>query len=292
MAAPEANPAESPPKKIHLACNAYSWHTFYRREDRDFYKPVSAGLVAVAEAGYDGYEPGLADHRDIDRIASPLKKHGLQIRSAYVNSTLHNPEQIAKSVENVLASAEKAKRLGTKIIVTNPNPIDWNKPEDKDDEQLKTQAKALNDLGAKLKSMDLTLAYHTHDMEMRCAARELHHMLLATDPENVTFCLDAHWVYRGSGNSSVALFDILKLYGKRISELHLRQSVNGVWSETFADGDIDYRAVAKYLLDIGVRPHLVMEQACEDGTPKTLSASEALAKSAEYARKVFADFAK
>ena len=45
-------------------------------------------------------------------------------------------------------------------------------------------------------------------------------------------CLDTHWIYRGAGNSNVALFDILKLYGDRVVSLHLRQSVGGVWSET------------------------------------------------------------
>ena len=75
----------------------------------------------------------------------------------------------------------------------------------------------------RLQAMSMTLAYHNHDMEMRCSAREFHHMMLGTDPELVTLCLDAHWIYRGSEDSSVALFDIVKLYVKRISEFHIRQ---------------------------------------------------------------------
>jgi inosose dehydratase len=53
------------------------------------------------------------------------------------------------------------------------------------------------------------------------AAREFHHMMAGTDPDKVSLCLDAHWIYRGSGNSSVALFDVLKLYGSRTREIHL-----------------------------------------------------------------------
>jgi inosose dehydratase len=115
-------------------------------------------------------------------------------------------------------------------------------------------------------------------------------MMVGTDPAYVTFCLDAHWIYRGAGNSEVALFDVLKLYGSRITELHLRQSKNNIWTETFGEGDIDYPALAKQLLDMGVRPHLVMEQAVETGTPKTMSTVEAFKKSSQYAREVFAAF--
>jgi inosose dehydratase len=116
----------------------------------------------------------------------------------------------------------------------------------------------------------VTLAYHNHDIELRNAAREFHHMITGTDPANVSLCLDAHWIYRGSGNSSVALFDVLKLYGNRVREVHLRQSVRNIWSETFGEGDIDYAAFAQRLLDVGAKPHLVLEQAPENGTPKTM----------------------
>ena len=70
------------------------------------------------------------------------------------------------------------------------------------------QAEALDKLGARLKQMRLILAYHNHDAELRNAAREFHHMMLGTDPALVTLCLDAHWIYRGAGNSAVALFDM------------------------------------------------------------------------------------
>jgi len=150
---------------------------------------------------------------------------------------------------------------------------------------------AIEKLGRELKAMGLTLAYHNHDIELRNAAREFHHMMAGTDPAYVTLCLDAHWIYRGAGNSSVALFDVLKLYGSRITELHLRQSRDNIWTEAMCDGDIDYEALAKHLLQINVRPHLVMEQAVESSSPKTMSTIEAFRKSSQYARRVFAAFA-
>ena len=293
IGAQSSTPAErKKPGKLHLACNVYPWTVFYQREGRDFNKDLDKGLAEVAASGVDGFEPIINAPQDVDKIGPLLKKHSLQMRSLYVNSTLHERDQAGKSIEEVFAIAEKAKAvLGTQIIVTNPSPIRWGGPENKNDAQLKVQAEALEAIGRKLKGINLTLAYHNHDIELRNAAREFHHMMVGTTPTCVTLCLDAHWIYRGAGNSQVALFDVLKLYGSRVTELHLRQSKDNIWTETFGDGDIDYPALAKYLLDIGVRPHLVLEQAVEAGSPKTMDVVDAFRKSSQYARQIFAAFA-
>jgi len=276
--------------KLHLACNQYPWLVFYQREGKDFNKLLDTGLGEVVASGMDGYEPLVTAPEQIDELAGLLKKHGQEMRSLYVNSVLHEAQTASESIDEVLAIAKKAKGVGTRIIVTNPSPIQWGGPENKNDEQLEVQAKMLELLGRELKEMGLVLAYHNHDIELRNAAREFHHMMAGTDPKYVTLCLDAHWVYRGAGNSAVALFDVLKLYGPRVTELHLRQSAQNIWGETLGEGDIDYPRLAKYLMGIGVRPHIVIEQAVEQGTPKTMETVEAFRRSGEYARRVFAGF--
>jgi inosose dehydratase len=127
---------------------------------------------------------------------------------------------------------------------------------------------------------------------MRQSAREFHHMMLATDPENVKLCLDVHWVFRGAGNSQVALFDIIKLYRSRIVELHLRQSQNGIWTEALGEGDIDYTRLATTLAEMGLNPLMVLEQAIEEGSPNTMNALEAHRESLNYATRVFAGLLK
>jgi inosose dehydratase len=286
-----ARAREERQKKLHLACNQYPWTVFYQREGLDFNASLDKGLGEVAASGMDGFEPLVTGIQQIDELEPLLKKHNLQMRSLYVNSVLHDAAGADKSIDEVVAIAEKAKRIGARIIVTNPSPIRWGGPENKDDAQLKVQAEAMEKLGRRLVGMGLKLAYHNHDIELRNAAREFHHTMVGTDPKYVTLCLDAHWIYRGAGNSAVALFDVLKLYGSRVSELHIRQSVGNIWSETLGDGDIDYPALAKYLQGIGIRPHLVIEQAVEQGTPKTMGTVEAFRKSSQYAREVFAGFA-
>ncbi len=274
----------------HLSCNSYTWETFYAREKKTFRAALGTGLGEVAQSGMDGYEPSIGTPADIDTYASLLSGHHLQMRSIYVNSTLHIPEEADKNIATIMDIARKAKSAGTRIIVTNPSPIRWGGPDNKDDRQLRCQASALERLGAGLQSAGLSLAYHNHDIELRNAAREFHHMMAGTDPAKVFLCLDCHWIFRGSGNSEVALFDILKLYGSRIIELHLRQSKDGTWTETLGEGDIDYSAVAGHLKSIGVKPLLVLEQAPEKGTPATMDALQSHRRSREFVDRVFSGF--
>jgi len=279
-------------KRMHLASNVYPWHTFYQREGKDFGASLDDGLREVRAAGFDGYEPILGAPADVDALGPLLRKHGLEMRSFYVNSTLHARAAADATIEQVVAIAARAKTIGARIVVTNPNPIRWGGPEDKDDRQLATQADSMNRLGAELRKLGMTLAYHYHDAEFRQAAREMHHMLVGTDPKLVTLCLDAHWTYRGAGNSAVFLFDMLELYAGRVSELHVRQSAGGVWTEAFeATGDIDYARLAERLARERRKPHIVLEQAVEAATPRTLSPVEAHRRGAEAARRVFAPLA-
>ena len=275
------------PRTDRFASNAYPWHTFYAREGRDWYADLDASLREFAKSGVKGYEPSINSPSEIEALLPLLEKHGLWMTSIYVNSLLHEHDRAAKSIDDVLAIAEAASRAGVKIIVTNPAPIGWGSPEDKTESQVEYQARNLEHLGAELSRLGLVLAYHNHDAEMRRSAREFHHMMLATDPAHVKLCLDAHWVFRGSGDSQVVLFDIVKLYGPRIVELHLRQSKNGVWTETLGSGDIDYPRLVRELDVLGVHPHLVLEQAVEEETPKTMDAVEAHTKSLAYAANVF-----
>lgn len=266
----------------HIATNTYPWGTFAKRSGESWPLHSDELLGRIASTGITGYEPAIFKLEELDGLGDHLEKHGLEMRSLYVNTLLHEESEADRSIGSVLAIAAAAKELGTRIVVTNPSPIRWGGPENKSDAQLQVQAANLNRLGASLAELGMQLAYHNHDIELREGGREFHHMLTATRAEHVKFCLDAHWVYRGCGNSQVALFDVLEHYHERIIELHLRQSVNGIWSEQFtAGGDIDYARLFAYLNERRIFPHLVLEQAVEEGSPQQHDAVEAHRRSFE-----------
>jgi inosose dehydratase len=277
--------AAEPGAGLHVSINKWSVDTVRGRDKQKASVSFDEELAGLAACGLNGLEPGLGSADQVGPLFAQLKKHGLELRSIYTGSAVVDRAKVGKEVERIVALAKCAKEVGTKIIVTNPSPL--GTPQGKSDEQLKTQAAALDKLGHELAAIGVTLAYHTHDVELQHAAREFHHMMLATDPRALSLCLDTHWVYRGAGNSQVALFDVVKLYGSRIAELHLRQSTGNIWSETFGDGDIDYRELVKRLVAAGVRPHVVLEQGPEGATPQTLGPAAVHQRSVAYVREVF-----
>lgn len=278
-------------KQMPLSTNSYPWGTFYKREGRDYEAELSKAIGEIKQSGADCLEPNLRSLDYVDTLSDELERQGLGMISVYVNSELHDPEKSKASIDWVRAIVRRAKkRMGTRIVVTNPSPIEWGGAQNKNDDQLEVQREALENLGRAIASEGMTLAYHSHDPEFREGAREFHHMLAATNPKYVKLCLDAHWVFRGAGDSNVALHDIVRLYGDRIVELHIRQSEGGIWTETFGDGDIDYGRLTRELVDLGVNPLVTMEQAVESGTAHTMDGLAAHKISHAQGRKVFDPF--
>lgn len=274
--------------RFPISCNSYNWITFYQRVNKNWGEDMNACMAEFSKTGIKAYEPALDNAEQAVALIPVLKKYQISMPSVYVNSVMHLQEEVGKSIENVLAIADEVQRFGTKIIVTNPSPIHWGGDELKTDDQLITQAAAMERLGIALRKKGITLAYHTHAPEFLAGAREFHHVMLNTSPENVSFCFDVHWVFRGSVDSQVAVFDVLKLYGKRVVELHVRQSLNGIWTETFGEGDIDYPRLVGELKAMNVFPHIVIEQCVEEKTPHTMTGLEAHIKDRLICEKTFA----
>lgn len=235
----------------------------------------------VAGAGLMCVETFAESPGQIKSHGEAMRKAGLTGPSVYVNSRLHEDDWKVKADAVVeLAKVAKAELPGCVAVTTNPEPIRWGSSEDKSDEQLRTQAGALRYLHDTLARLGIGLYYHTHDPEMRQGAREFHHCMLSTADKPMRWCLDTHWIYRGCGNSNVAVEDAVKLYGRRIAAMHLRQSKGGVWTETFGDGDVDARSWLSIAKLGGFTGPIYLEQAVEAGTPTTLPMPERLKASA------------
>ena len=258
-------------ESLPISANGYNWITFYKRSGKVWGKDWDACLAEFAQTGIPGFEPSIPNADYLKTLIPFLKKHNLQLPSIYVGTELHEATTAKESIKTILSIAEIATSLGTKIIVTNPNPIKWGSGQLKDDDQLYCQSSHLDQLGQAVRKLGIKLAYHTHDVELKAGAREFHHVMQNTDPENLHFCMDVHWIYRGSENSQWAVFDTLKMYGHRIVSLHLRQSKGKVWTEVFeASGDIDYTRFAAEIKKRGINPHLVIEQCLEEKSPNTM----------------------
>jgi inosose dehydratase len=272
--------------KATIVSGEYPWAVDMKKRGLVLNENLDKVFSALAAAGIEGWEPFIPDEAKCEILSELQSRHSLAIPSVYANVRLHENDS-ERNIEEVIAAAPRLKALGVKYVEVNPEPIEWGRPFDKDDTQLRRQSINLQSLGYRLLSSGIELAYHTHDPEMRQGAREFHHMLQATDPMVVGFNLDAHWIYRGCGNSQLALEDILDMYGDRIRTVHLRQSQGGTWSETLGDGDVDHEPIIDVLKAIEFDGVLVLEQAAEKGTPDTMTMAEREEANVAWARKAF-----
>ncbi len=271
-----------------IATQDYGWSQLAEKAGLGWPAATEWAMLLAIEAGLTGWEPLLHGAEDAARVGALVRRHGLAMNSVFVTGNLHQPEQATRSMERMLETVRAAAAEGCRTASVYPSPLAEGAAEGKSDAQISFQAACLEALGRAFREDGIQLLYHPEDQEMRHAACEFHHMLLATDSSLVGLCFDPDTVWRGAGGRMAAVADVIRLYGARIREIHLRQSRGGVWSETVEAGDVDYPAIGRLLRACRARPLLVLEHASEQGSPSTLDPVEAHRRSICYIRDVFA----
>jgi len=272
--------AEAPIRNF-VGSNLYGWGQYYGRMKKDVNACLDEVLSALRDSGYD-YLEGFLDTKNPEnngRLAERMRAKGLKPVCIYSGAALHDAAKVDETIRNLIEAAKVCQQAGFKIIDVNPQPIG----REKTDEELKTQVKGLNQLGAELKSLGLRLGIHNHMPEMASNAREFHYEMRQTDPALVGLNYDVHWVFKGG----LLPKDCLREYGRRIVSWHLRQSRNGIWWEDLDSGDIDFEAVARYARQHRLTAPYTVELAIEKDTQVTRSVVENHRRSREFVRKVF-----
>lgn len=269
-----------PTPEARVGSQLYGWGQYYQREGRRIEDHLDEVFSALRDAGYDHAEGSLnlADPDANGSLADRMKARGLRPVAIYTGGRLHDPAA-ETVIEQIIAGARVCREAGYRVINCNPDPIG----REKTDVELAHQARSLETLGSELRALGMELGIHHHTPAMRSEAREFHYNFQHTKAENVGFCYDVHWVYRGGVNPPKAL----EQYGDRVVSWHLRQSREGVWWEDLASGDIDYSAVAAFARDRKLSPVYSVELALESGTKVTRSVVANHARSREFVRRVF-----
>jgi inosose dehydratase len=266
-------------KKTLVGSNVYGWGQYSERD----HKPLDVGEVisALRDTGYDylEYYLNVNEPDENGRFADQLRARGLQPVSLYTGARLHEANTCSQVVAKIATAAKVAKQAGFYVISCNVDPIG----REKTDEELKTQATAVSELGQALQSLGLRLGIHQHLPEMANHAREFHAMFDHTAPEVVGWCYDVHWVWKGG----VSPLDALRQYGQRVATWHLRQSRDGVWWEDLDTGDVDYSSVAQYANEHQLARRFSVELALESATRVTRSVVENHRRSREFVRRTF-----
>lgn len=266
-----------------LQAGVYVWTQHYGRLGKRAQDNIPEICAGFAKAGYKDVElMSLFFTPELEQITyGALRQSGLKCSVAYNGGPMHTTEGARTTVAATVELGQRLQRnVGVKGISINPNPVSGR---EKTDDELKIQAEALNQLGWSLEKNGLGLYLHQHAPEMANGAREWRTMLKQTEPRYLKVCLDTHWVLRGGQD----VMTLLKECGPRLGSVHLRNSVKGVWSEDFGDGDIDYRAVAAYLRQMNFDGYLSVELAWDKETKVTRTLEENLERSRVYTAKIF-----
>jgi len=270
-------------ESTRIACQCYVFEQDYGARKQKTVDHVDEILATVSAAGYRAVEltsTYFPPERTPESLAL-LDQHGLALPVAYIGGPMHDDRR-HQTHEATLAYADRLRaHKGLEAISFNCDA----KPrgEAKTDAELVNEAEGLEQIGADLKHRGLRLLVHAHAPEMADHAREWRYFLHHTSAGNVGICLDTHWVYRGGEN----VMQILAAAGARIGDVHLRNSVNGIWLEELADGDVDYNAVAAELTKLRYKGWLTVELAWDPQTQRTRPLVEDLKRSREYAERVF-----
>jgi inosose dehydratase len=269
----------APAVKTLVGSNIYGWGQYAQRDHKKL--DVEEVISALRDLGYDYLENFLNVNRPEENghFADSLKAKGLQPVSLYTGARLHEADKAKNVVAKILVAAKVCQQAGFQVLSCNTDPIG----REKTDEELKTQAAALADLGEGLNSLGMKLGVHQHMPEMANHAREFHSNFDKTKPAVVGWCYDVHWVWKGG----IMPLDGLKQYGERVVTWHLRQSRDRVWWEELDSGDVDYAAVAEYAKAHNLARRFSVELAIEPATKITRSVIENHRRSREFVRRVF-----
>ncbi len=268
-------------KPMLVGSQLYGWGQYYERDKKPF--NIDQVLSALRDMGYD-YAENSTDPNHLAEacvsFAEKLRAKGLKTISMYSGGRFHD-EKGVETAEKFANAAKAFREAGYTILVCNPDPIGRPKTE----AELETQAKNIELAGAALKKAGVRLALHQHTPEFANNGAEYHSNFRETKPEDVGFCYDVHWVFRG-GN--IRPPEALRDYGDRVATWHLRQSRDKIWWEDLDSGDIDYAWVGKYAKEHGLPRNYTVELALENATKITRSCVENHRRSLEYVRQAMA----
>lgn len=266
-----------------ISVESYIFQQYAQRQKKPLGDVIDEIFPMVQKAGFHNIElnPAFFTPELQERVLAQLRSHLLSMPSVYVGGGMHTEALEEKTTKQALEIGRLCKPFGCVGIVNNADPKPGNVA--KTDGELAFQSGAMNRLGRVLKENGFQLRIHNHTPEMVDNAREWRYMLHNTDGQYVTFCVDIDWVHQGGLDP----LELLREAGKRVTEIHVRNSKDKLWLEAVEDGDVDYRQVAELLNREDVKPLVVVELAYRENTVVTRPLEEDLRLSRIYTEKVF-----
>ena len=230
---------------------------------RRFPHDLEAILQTLSTAGYGAIESFRIERDDCRQLLDRF-----QLRYASLHCT---PQQL-DDVDGII----KYLHALDSHDVCSSGPLDWNGRSAND---YIATARALNEIGKRLREAGIHLHYHNHEFEFERVDGEstaMNVLLKYFDANAVDLCFDAGWAWR-AGVDPVAW---MRAYGERIGYLHLRD-FRGSESVALGQGEMDVEAIVQAAHELPRSRWMIVEQ-----DPTTNDADGDMVASRKYLREV------
>jgi sugar phosphate isomerase/epimerase len=238
---------------ISLGCQTNAWPI----DPADFDSLLSV-LGKIREFGFAGFETGFsnlesqAEHPESGR--QRIASSGLQFFGVHIFLWQYDERTHIAPAELYEKVCRTGAALGAQRLILSGAPVSTA-------DELTLKVEGLHQAGALAKKLGLELAYHNHDKEFSNSAWEFQGLLRRTDPNLVSFLLDAGHAFQGGAD--VPAF--LEVNHRRIVGLHLRDFRDGKQVPLGA-GDLPLAQVAAVLKKTGWQGWVLAEEEREDGS--------------------------
>lgn len=265
-----------------ISVESYIFQQYAQREKKPLGDILDEIFPMVRRAGFTNIELNQQFLTDTlkRKTLSLVRSNDLSMPSVYAGGAMHDPALADRTIANALAIARLCRDFGCAGVVHNPDP---KRGEEKTENELQIEAESLDRMGRALATEGFELRVHNHTPEMVSNAREFRNTLAHTDPKHVKICLDLDWVYQGGMDP----YALLREAGRRVTEVHVRNSRHKLWLETFTQGDVDYSEMTAIMREIRIAPLIVVELAWRDNTVITRNLEANLRLGRQYAEKIF-----
>ncbi len=258
-----------PPKQIRVGCQANAWPL----KVGDF--PQLLGILAeMKKLEYAGFECNVRFLRgQFGRIADARKDieaTGMRLIGAHTSINESSPETFPQTVAGIAA-------LGAECIMMSGTGL---APDGKfSAEALRQKAAGIESLARTCAQKGIRLCYHNHNPEFANGNAEMEGLAASTNPERVSFLMDAGHGYLGGGNPA----DFMLRHPGRIFGCHLKTFRGKSVQVPLGKGDFDFQALAAAVRETGWKGWLITE---EGGLP-TPGDPAAVGPDRTYIRRVF-----
>ena len=225
--------------------------------ERVFKALADMGYTSVETASFGG---GKFYNHTPAELKADLEAAGLKALSAHSNRKLSDEEYASGDLTKALEWWKNAIpahiEAGMKYLVCPGLGVA------KDENQVKVNARYLNEIGKLCKEAGIRFGYHNHDHEFRRVGKLLpyDYYLRNTEPENVFFEMDVYWTVMGR----MSPVEYFKKFPGRFELLHIKDR-----RELGESGMVGFDAIFKYL-DIAGTKGIVVEME-KGGVPDLLA---------------------